>query len=108
MTTYQLHREAECSDDEGDADFDGGEGLSCDAQGKPQARKVLRLLTPVSTRWAFMYYLIHRALVLKNPLMKFTNHVRLMFLGEIPPPRKSPDDDSANASVPSVLPQDPY
>ena len=36
-----LHREAECSDDEGDADFYGEEGLSCDAQGKPQAKKVL-------------------------------------------------------------------
>ena len=53
-----LHRKAECSDDEDDADFDGEEGLSCDAQGKPQAKEVLRLLTPVSTRWNYMYYLI--------------------------------------------------
>ena len=45
-----LHQEAECGDDEGDADFDREEGLSCDAQGKPQVKKVLRLLTPVSTR----------------------------------------------------------
>ena len=70
-----LHREAECSDGEGDASFDGEKGLSCDAQGKPQVKKVLRLLTPVSTRWNSMYYLIQRALVLKNPLIKFTNHV---------------------------------
>ena len=34
-----LHREAECSDDEGDADFDGEEGLLCNAQGKPQAKR---------------------------------------------------------------------
>ena len=34
-----LHREAECSDDEGDADFDGEEGLSYDAQGKTQAKR---------------------------------------------------------------------
>ena len=81
-----LHREAECSDDEGDADFDGEEGLSCDAQGKPQAKKVLRLLTPVSTRWNSMYYLIQRALVLKNPLIKFTNRVQSTFPGEVPPP----------------------
>ena len=68
-----LHQEAEPSDDEGDADFDGEEGLSCDAQGKPQAKKVLRLVTLVSTRWNSMYNLIQRALVLKNPLIKFTN-----------------------------------
>ena len=49
-----LHREAECSDDEGDAGFDGEEGFSCDAQGKPQAKKVLRLLTLVSTLWNSM------------------------------------------------------
>ena len=30
-----LHQEAEYNDDEGDADFDGEEGLSCDTQGKP-------------------------------------------------------------------------
>ena len=30
-----LHREVECSDNEGDADFDGDEGLSCDAECKP-------------------------------------------------------------------------
>ena len=45
-----LHREAECNDEEGEADFDVDEGLSCDAQGKSQVKKVLRLLTPVSTR----------------------------------------------------------
>ena len=70
-----LHQEAECSDAKGNIDFDGEEGLSCHAQGKPQAKKVLRLLTPVSTRWNSMYYLIQRALVLKNPLTKFTNRV---------------------------------
>ena len=45
-----VHREAECSNDEGDADFDGEEGLSCDAQGKPQVKNMLKLLTSVSTR----------------------------------------------------------
>ena len=81
-----LHREAECSNDESDADFDGEEGLSCDAEGKPQVKKVLRLLTPVSTRCNSMYCLIHRALVLKNPLIKFTNHVWSTFPCELPPP----------------------
>ena len=66
-----LHREAECSDDEGDADFDGDEELSCDAEGKPQMKKVLRLLKLVYTSWNSMYYLIERALVLKDPLIKF-------------------------------------
>ena len=107
-----LHQEAECSDDEGDADFDGEEGLSCDAQGKPQARKVLRLLTPVSTCWNSMYYLIQRALVLKDPLIKFTNRVWSTFQGEVPPPRKSSDDDSADAPLwrPSCrkIPISPY
>ena len=104
-----LHQEAKCSDDEGDADFDGEEGLSCDAQGKPQAKEVLRLLTPVSTRWNSMFYLIQRALVLKNQLIKFTNRVWSTFLGEVPPPHKSPDDHSADAplSRPS-WPQDPH
>ena len=94
-----LHWEAECSDDEGDADFGGEEGLSCDAQGKPQAKNVLKLLTPVSTRWNSMYCLTQRALVLKDPLIKFTNCVRSTFPSEVPPPRKSPDDDSTNAPL---------
>ena len=94
-----LHQEAECSDDEGDADFDGEEGLSWDAQGKPQGKKVLRLLTPVSTRWNSMYYLIQGALVLKDPLIKFTNCVPSTFPDEAPPPQKSPDDDSADVPL---------
>ena len=80
-----LHREAECSDKEGDADFDGEEGLSCDAQGKPQVKNVLRLLKQVSACWNSMYCLIQRALVLKHPLIKFTNHMRSTFPGEAPP-----------------------
>ena len=44
----------QCIDDEGNADFDGEEGHSWDAQGKPQVKKVLRLLTLVSTRWNSM------------------------------------------------------
>ena len=94
-----LHREAECNDDNGDADFDGEEGLSYNAQGKPQVKKVLRLLTPVSTRWNSMYYLIQRALVLKDPLIEFTNNVRSTLPGELPPPRNSPDDDSTDAPL---------
>ena len=85
-----LHWEAECSDDEGDADFDGEEGISCDAQGKPQAKKLLRLLTPVSTRWNSMYYLIQRALVLKDQIIKFTNRVWSMFPGEVHPSPEEP------------------
>ena len=107
-----LHREAECSDDEGDADSDEEEGLSYDAQGRPQVKKVLRLLTPVSTCCNSMYYMIQRALVLKNLLTKFTNHVQSTFPGEIPPPQKSPDDDSAYAPLwrPSChkIPISPY
>ena len=34
-----LHWEGECSDDEGDASFDGDTGLSCDAIHKPQMKK---------------------------------------------------------------------
>ena len=45
-----LHWDVECSDDEGDADVDGEEGISCDAQGRAQGKKVLRLLRPVYTR----------------------------------------------------------
>ena len=42
------------------------------------------MLTPVSTRWNSMYYLIQRALVLKNPLIKFNNRVWSTFPGEVP------------------------
>ena len=75
-----LHREAEYSDDKDDADFDGEEGFSCDAQGKPQMKKVLRLLKPMHTCWNSMYYLIQRALVLKDLLIKFTNQMRRALL----------------------------
>ena len=44
-----LHCEAACNDDEGDAYFDGEEGLSCDAQGKPQAKNFKVIDTSVHT-----------------------------------------------------------
>ena len=107
-----LHREAECTNDEGDANFDGEEGFSCDDQGKPQVEKMLRLLTSVSIRWNSMYYLIQRALVLNNPLIKFTNCVRSTFLGEVAPPWNSSDDDRADVPLwhPSChkIPISPY
>ena len=83
-----LHQEGECSDDEGDADFDGDKELSCNAQGKPQMKKVLRLLTLVSICWHSMYYLIKRALVLKGPLIKFIKSIQSMFLGKAPLPQE--------------------
>ena len=84
-----LHREGECSDNEGDVDFNGDEDLSCDAEGKLQMKKVLRLLTPVSKRWNSMYYLRKRALVLKNLLIKLSKSMQLAFLGETPPPPRA-------------------
>ena len=50
-----LHREGECNNDKGDTDFDGDEELSCNAEGRPQIKKVLRLLTQALTRWNSMY-----------------------------------------------------
>ena len=90
------HQEGECSDDEGHAVSDGGDGLSCDAESHPQVKKVLRLLTLVSTRWDSMYYLINRALVLKNPLIKSTKSMQSTFLGEALPPTERPTDGSAD------------
>ena len=95
-----LHWESECSDDKGDAGFDGDEGLSYAADSKPrQVKRVLKLLTLVSTHWNSMYYLIKRALVLKDPLTKFTDHVQSTFLGETPPPHKSPTNNIYDAPL---------
>ena len=58
-----LHREGECNNNEGDADSDREEGLSFDVQSKPQVKKVLRLLTPVSTYLNSVHYFLERALV---------------------------------------------
>ena len=63
-----LYRTDEFSDDEGEADFDGDEGLACDAKSKPQVKKVLRLLTPVLIRLNSMYYLIHKSASSEEPV----------------------------------------
>ena len=49
-----LYQVSESSEDKGEADFDGDKGLSCDAEGKPQIKNMLRLLTLVLTRWNSM------------------------------------------------------
>lgn len=85
------------SDDKGETDFDGDEGLSCDAESKPQVKKVLRLLSPVSTHWNSMYDLIKRALAQKDPLIDLTKSMRSMCTSETTPLPKRPADDSANA-----------
>ena len=61
------HRRGESSDDGADAIYDGDDGLSYGRDSKPLVTKVLRLLTPVLTRWKCMYYLTKRALALKDP-----------------------------------------
>ena len=79
--TIQLemsHYAGKSRDDEIEADIDGGEGLAYDAIGKIQVKKALRLLTPVPTHWNSMYYLIKRALAMKDLLIYFTMHMQLM------------------------------
>ena len=62
-----LHREAECSDDEGDVDFDGEEGLSCDAQGKPQAKKGVEVIDISVHTWGLYVLLDTRSAGAKEP-----------------------------------------
>ena len=54
----------------GDEDFNVG------GEGQPRLKKVLQLLRPVGTRWNSTYYLIKRALALKDSLVMFTNSER--------------------------------
>ena len=68
-----LNWEEERSDDEREADFDGDEDFEVGGEGQSRLKKVLRLVRPVATRWNSMYYLIKRALALKDSLVMFTN-----------------------------------
>ena len=66
-----LDREEERNDDEGEADFDGDEDLEVGGEGEPCLKRVLRLIRPVPTRWNSTYYLVKRALALKEALVQF-------------------------------------
>ena len=66
-----LHQEEERSDDEGEADFEGDEDLEVGGEGEPRLKRVLRLIRPVPTRWNSTYYLVKRALALKEALVQF-------------------------------------
>ena len=66
-----LDREEERSDDEGEADFDGDEDLEVGGGGEAPLKRVLRLIRPVPTRWNSTYYLVKRALALKEALVQF-------------------------------------
>ena len=66
-----LDREEECSDGEGEPDFDGDEDLEVGGEGEPHLQRVLQLIRPVPTRWNSTYYLVKRALALKEALVQF-------------------------------------
>ena len=68
-----LDREEERSDDEGEADFDGDEDLEVGGEGEPRLKRVLQLIRPVPTRWNSTYYLVKRALALKEALVQFAD-----------------------------------
>ena len=61
-----LDWEEERSDDEGEADFDGDEDLEVGGEGEPPLKRVLQLIRPMPTCWNSTYYLIKRALALKE------------------------------------------
>ena len=63
-----LRPEEERSDDEGEADFDGDEDLEVGGEGEPCLKRVLQLIRPMPTRWNSTYYLMKRALALKDVL----------------------------------------
>ena len=66
-----LDWEEEGSDDEGEADFDGDEDLEVGGEGEPRLKRVLQLIRLVPTRWNSTYYLVKRALALKEALVQF-------------------------------------
>ena len=66
-----VDREEEDSDDEREANFDGDEDLEVGREGEPRLKRVLRLIRPVLTRWNSTYYLVKRALALKDALVQF-------------------------------------
>ena len=68
-----LDQDEEHSDDEGEADFHGDDDLEVGGEGEPSLKKVLRLIRPVLTCWNLTYYLVKRALALKDALVQFAD-----------------------------------
>ena len=66
-----LNQEEERSDDEGETNLDGDEDLEVGGEGEPHLKRVLQLIRPVPTRWNSTYYLVKRALALKDALVQF-------------------------------------
>ena len=66
-----LDREEEDSDDEGEPDLDGDEDLEVGGEGEPCLKRVLQLIRLVPTHWNSTYYLVKRALALKDALGQF-------------------------------------
>ena len=64
-----LDPEEERSDDEGEPDLDGDEDLEVGGVGEPHLKRVLQLIRPMPTRWNSTYYLVKRALALKDALV---------------------------------------
>ena len=62
-------REEERNDDEGEADLDGDEDLEVGGEGEPRLKRALQLIRPMLTRWNSTYYLVKRALALKDGLV---------------------------------------
>ena len=71
-----LNWEEEHSDEEREADFHGDEGFEVGREEQSILEKVLQLLRPVAIPWNSTYYLIKRALALKDSLVMFTNSER--------------------------------
>ena len=68
-----LDWEEECSDDEGEADFDRDEDLEVGGEGEPCLKRVFQLIKPMLTHWNSTYYLMKRALALKDALVQFVD-----------------------------------
>ena len=68
-----LDQQEERSKDEGEADCDRDEDLDVGGERQPRLENILRLIRPVPTRWNSTYYLVNRALALKEALLQFTN-----------------------------------
>ena len=104
-----LDRQEERNKDEGEANCDGDEDLDVGGEGQPRLKNILQLIRPIPTHWNSTYYLVKRALALKEGLLQFTNSQRTC-PGEYP--TTIPIDDNVEVFIRSysstTTPTHPY
>ena len=79
-----LQRAEELSNDESNADYDGGEDFCCWRKGAAPLEASVAIAETLPTCWNFMYCTIKRALALKDLLVMFS-HLERACNGKSPP-----------------------